>query len=114
MITCTLIFIQIPAVHVVGNLVWFHPEFMLKHLGKMIDKKLVDQARSFRQQYLTQRSGQDLARYQIEGFTIFEGWILIRNAVDLSVMQYAIYFDDKPVPIVIFQISVLKVRHTGL
>ena len=57
---------QIPAVHVVGNLVWFHPEFMLKHLpfmSKIIDRKLVDQMRGFRQQYLTQRSGQDLARY---------------------------------------------------
>ena len=81
---------QIPAVHVVGNLVWFHPEFLLKHLpfmSKMIDKKLLDQTRSFRQQYLTQRSGQDLARYQIKGFNIFEGWILIRNAVDLSIKQ---------------------------
>ena len=57
---------QIPAVHIVGNLVWFHPEFMLRHLpfmNKMIDRKLMDQMRSFRQQYLTQRSGQDLARY---------------------------------------------------
>ena len=57
---------QIPSVHVVGNLVWFHPEFMLKHLpymSKMIDRKLIEQTRSFRQQYLTQRSGQDLARY---------------------------------------------------
>ena len=74
MVTCTLIFTQIPAVHVVGNLVWFHPEFMLKHLRKIIDKKLEGPMMSFRQQYLTQRSGQDLARYQIEGFTIFEGW----------------------------------------
>ena len=57
---------QIPAVHIVGNLVWFHSDFLLRHLRaymtKVIDKKLIEQMRSFRQQYLTQRSGQDLAR----------------------------------------------------
>ena len=56
---------QIPAVHVVGNLVWFHSDFMLRHLpymAKVVDKKLIEQMRSFRQQYLTQRNGQDLAR----------------------------------------------------
>ena len=56
---------QIPAVHVVGNLVWYHPEFMLRNLPymkKLVDKKLVDQMKMMRQQYLSQRSGADLTK----------------------------------------------------
>ena len=62
---CSICNSQIPAVHVVGNLLWFHPEFMLRHLPymqKLVDKKLIEQMKALRQQYLTQRSGQDIQR----------------------------------------------------
>ena len=57
--------LQIPGVHIVGSLIWFHPEFMRRHLpymSKVVDKKATDQMLAFRQQYLTARSGQDLTR----------------------------------------------------
>jgi hypothetical protein len=74
--------------------VWFHPEFMLRHLPKVIDKKLIDQMRSFRQQYLTQRSGQDLARYVCiailkQQFHKFEEWMLnLRSACNNIIVNF--------------------------
>ena len=59
------VYVQIPAVHVVGNLVWYHTEFMFKNLPymkKLVDKKLEEQTKMMRQQYLTQRSGADLTK----------------------------------------------------
>ena len=82
--------------HVAGNLVWFHTDFLLSHLPYMpkvvdkkqqiqagvfrsdrtprtqaeveADKKAVAQARANREQFLTER-GQTLTRYAIVWFS---------------------------------------------
>lgn len=55
---------QVPAVHIVGDLVWFHTEFMMRHLPympKMIERKQLEQVIEYRRQYLDKRS-QSLTR----------------------------------------------------
>ena len=110
MITCTLIFIQIPAVHVVGNLVWFHPEFMLKHLSKMIDKKLVDQARSF-----SSHPKEWTRPCQVSDWGLYNFW-----GVDIDMecswfIRYAIniLFGDNPVPISIPDLNIIENQTHG-
>lgn len=52
--------------HVIGNLVWFHAEFLLANLsymGKVVEKKHVVQMRTFREQYLLDRS-QNMTRWE--------------------------------------------------
>ena len=50
---------QIPAVHILGNLLWFHTDFMITNLPymmKMIDHKQQQQVIAFREQFLLRRS----------------------------------------------------------
>ena len=51
---------KLPAVHVIGNLVWFHTDFLLTHIPYMnqrvVDKKQMTLVGTVREQYLTERS----------------------------------------------------------
>jgi WASH complex subunit 7 len=51
--------LQIPAVNLVGNILWFPEQFLLAHLthmAKLIDKKTQEVAKIRRQTYLQQKA----------------------------------------------------------
>jgi len=101
---------KIPGVHVAGNLVWFHTDFMLHNLPympKVVDKKqqiqagvfisdrvpqtqaekeadrrMAMQAKTFREQYLIERS-QNIARLSQQFYLQVSAW-MIRMESELS------------------------------
>ncbi len=50
---------QVPGVHLVGNIIWYHTNFLKRYLPRAvqaIDKKQIALVRAVREQYLSEKS----------------------------------------------------------
>ena len=66
-------FFQVPAVHLVGDIMFFPNEFLLRripHLSKIVDKKQRQAVESSKEQYLT-NCNQNLVRWEKINFFFF-------------------------------------------
>ena len=87
------LFFQVPAVHLVGDIMFFPNEFLLRripHLSKIVDKKQRQAVESSKEQYLT-NCNQNLVRWEKINLLFLIIYFQIRFGTSLQLIGWEYY-----------------------